>query len=646
MTFHPNITVKSNNLIFKFHMWVKCKGKYSMYSLPEPMKLLSKYSYYIWNIEHQTVDEYVERANKAISFNVYPYQVIFAQLNRLIDVRPRYTKKICEIAKKIILLHDGVVYNNLHPVIGYVIKDDVKLPDKLLKYIEKHKEEIETEIESGFKKGTLDHAILWDDIDEFKTLYFQQAKNPDEIEPEEPIIERDENGKIIRAGNNKSGFIFYPSEELAISMVEDIKQHNAEILAKRKAKQEGGENAPPPAPKEPSPEDLDPELYISPEDEKKYIKRDPEGKIFRLGTKETGYKFYPTRKEAVEFIRRDKEALKLFGMLPNHQDDDDDDDDDDDYEEEEDFDEDDNNPLDLSQIDIEAGANMFSIDPEQFRNIIQMIAQEHQQQNGQRRRRHHRRQEYDDDEEEYDEDSWMIRKVDEQTDSDEDIEYDPYDFEEDDEVDNEMDNYDLMDKAARYGATKIFFFLREYCFPHEGILQSACCSNKIKIVSHILDCEAGDLHSYWGDDIAYYGYRGMMSELEQMIAFTPYDLITNLLVDVYFEYYTMTGRIDNPTFGVGFTALMGAAEVGMVSLMDFLVSEGMDMNQRDEISGGTALHFAVKGNQPSAVKWLVDHGAKILKNSAGLTPLALAVQADFKEIVNILSANLEGTIKI
>jgi hypothetical protein len=74
----------------------------------------------------------------------------------------------------------------------------------------------------------------------------------------------------------------------------------------------------------------------------------------------------------------------------------------------------------------------------------------------------------------------------------------------------------------------------------------------------------------------------------------------------------------------GFTALMAAASMGLVSNVRVLISAGAKVNIRDE-KGSTALIWAAISGYPQVVEILLAHGADVkAKNKDGLTALSLS----------------------
>lgn len=81
-----------------------------------------------------------------------------------------------------------------------------------------------------------------------------------------------------------------------------------------------------------------------------------------------------------------------------------------------------------------------------------------------------------------------------------------------------------------------------------------------------------------------------------------------------------------------------AAGDGTLSEISRLVSDGLDIDAFDDLSR-TPLHYAVENERYQAAELLIDLGAVVNRHDEemiGETPLSLAVQGDYPEMVELL----------
>jgi RNA polymerase sigma factor (sigma-70 family) len=96
---------------------------------------------------------------------------------------------------------------------------------------------------------------------------------------------------------------------------------------------------------------------------------------------------------------------------------------------------------------------------------------------------------------------------------------------------------------------------------------------------------------------------------------------------------------DEPATGMedGWSPLHWAASVGETSLIDLLVSHGVDVNARSIWRGMTPLHLAARSGQFEAARFLMENKADVnAKDEMGGTPLHWTALADHLECAEVL----------
>ncbi len=77
-----------------------------------------------------------------------------------------------------------------------------------------------------------------------------------------------------------------------------------------------------------------------------------------------------------------------------------------------------------------------------------------------------------------------------------------------------------------------------------------------------------------------------------------------------------------------------------IKAMRLLLEKGVDVNQKNWLSGETALHIAVKNHAPELIKMLIDKGADVnSKDFQGRTALDYCVSIDNIQVAEILLGN-------
>jgi ankyrin repeat protein len=86
----------------------------------------------------------------------------------------------------------------------------------------------------------------------------------------------------------------------------------------------------------------------------------------------------------------------------------------------------------------------------------------------------------------------------------------------------------------------------------------------------------------------------------------------------------------------GMTSLHAAARKGLKEVVELLISEGVDVNAKNE-DGWTPLHMAAAGGQNEIVELLIAAGADVnAKDRVGETPLDFAIQHKKSETADLL----------
>jgi pectate lyase len=81
-----------------------------------------------------------------------------------------------------------------------------------------------------------------------------------------------------------------------------------------------------------------------------------------------------------------------------------------------------------------------------------------------------------------------------------------------------------------------------------------------------------------------------------------------------------------------------AARVGVLAKVKGLIEKGTDINEKD-VSGKTALHYAVEYGHKDVVEWLIDNGANVnAKDKDGNTPAHIALGKYNRPILELLIA--------
>ena len=87
----------------------------------------------------------------------------------------------------------------------------------------------------------------------------------------------------------------------------------------------------------------------------------------------------------------------------------------------------------------------------------------------------------------------------------------------------------------------------------------------------------------------------------------------------------------------GKTLYEAATLGGSRKIVQRLINQGEDVNERDPLKGWTPLHAAAANGHPKMVKFLLDQGANVnARANDGSTPLHFAMAEHHEEVVSML----------
>jgi len=114
---------------------------------------------------------------------------------------------------------------------------------------------------------------------------------------------------------------------------------------------------------------------------------------------------------------------------------------------------------------------------------------------------------------------------------------------------------------------------------------------------------------------------------------TPSDSVQENIISVITKLIIDQKGVDvNFCDQTGTTALMYAALIGNLGLVNILVETNADVNSR-HITGNTVLHYAVSSGNVDIVRVLLESGARTKKNENGKTPADIATTQEIKDLL-------------
>ncbi|KAL9646162.1 hypothetical protein ABK040_008039 [Willaertia magna] len=97
----------------------------------------------------------------------------------------------------------------------------------------------------------------------------------------------------------------------------------------------------------------------------------------------------------------------------------------------------------------------------------------------------------------------------------------------------------------------------------------------------------------------------------------------------------------------GMTALIWATDCGHIRVVNFLVENGADINQQDNITKRTALHYAAMRNYRDILLLLLSKGAdRNIRSNLGNTPEELATERGQTEAIETFKLSNEQVDKL
>ena len=112
------------------------------------------------------------------------------------------------------------------------------------------------------------------------------------------------------------------------------------------------------------------------------------------------------------------------------------------------------------------------------------------------------------------------------------------------------------------------------------------------------------------------------------------------------EIMLLDGASPNSHERDGIPMLTVAAATGHVNVIEILIASGADIDAKDALDGGTALHWAAAAGQTGAIKALLDAGANptIHDDSSDSVPASVATDPEIRRLLEEVTPSVEESV--
>ncbi|EAX99675.1 hypothetical protein TVAG_417420 [Trichomonas vaginalis G3] len=137
------------------------------HKVPQSIIDLAECGRALWDVEKYTAEEYFTKIDEYIKKNVFPAQTLFNQISEISQVREKCYKKLGTVYKLFVANYPNLKVNpNTNPYLCYYIRDSgIQIPKNITDQFQHLNDELADQV---YPKGTMNHALLWDDVEEFK----------------------------------------------------------------------------------------------------------------------------------------------------------------------------------------------------------------------------------------------------------------------------------------------------------------------------------------------------------------------------------------------------------------------------------------------------------------------------------------------